>query len=185
MTSMPPKTEEHLDVLLQVQQSISADLATAGALAQAADVMKKDGEVVTAAVRQSGPVLQYAVASMRQDKEVVMAAVQDAAHALQYVAEEMKQTLEEEVHFGRQSTFSVVRGFSRPDVSWKRAYLSIELRVLEQTFRKMAEIDRVNWLEKQADRTTESLASLHQKACLLYTSPSPRDRTRSRMPSSA
>src|SRR5664280_1534341 len=28
-------------------------------------------------------------------------------------------------------------------------------------------------------------ASLHLSACLLYTSPSPRDRTRSRMPSSA
>ena len=30
-----------------------------------------------------------------------------------------------------------------------------------------------------------SLEALHQEACLLYTSPSPRDRTRSRMPSSA
>ena len=32
---------------------------------------------------------------------------------------------------------------------------------------------------------SENLVSGHQKACLLYTSPSPRDRTRSRMPSSA
>ena len=30
-----------------------------------------------------------------------------------------------------------------------------------------------------------SLAAIEDKACLLYTSPSPRDRTRSRMPSSA
>mgnify|MGYP003380661785 CR=1 FL=1 len=32
---------------------------------------------------------------------------------------------------------------------------------------------------------TQSFAKVSYKACLLYTSPSPRDRTRSRMPSSA
>ena len=37
-----------------------------------------------------------------------------------------------------------------------------------------------------ADGTrTESTKQVKYKACLLYTSPSPRDRTRSRMPSSA
>ena len=34
-------------------------------------------------------------------------------------------------------------------------------------------------------KAADILAQLKQKGCLLYTSPSPRDRTRSRMPSSA
>ena len=41
----------------------------------------------------------------------------------------------------------------------------------------------VAWLKKGA-QPTERVAKL-LKVCLLYTSPSPRDRTRSRMPSSA
>ena len=44
-------------------------------------------------------------------------------------------------------------------------------------------IDRLKkrgWLKEQADK-----ADKRSKRCLLYTSPSPRDRTRSRMPSSA
>ena len=40
-------------------------------------------------------------------------------------------------------------------------------------------------LEKVKERLLEYLAVLKLKGCLLYTSPSPRDRTRSRMPSSA
>ena len=50
------------------------------------------------------------------------------------------------------------------------------------------------WLPENGDeppRPEEEIADMHEKAyrlarsCLLYTSPSPRDRTRSRMPSSA
>ena len=40
-------------------------------------------------------------------------------------------------------------------------------------------------LELDAKRREEAMQSALDKACLLYTSPSPRDRTRSRMPSSA
>ena len=41
-------------------------------------------------------------------------------------------------------------------------------------------------IEKERGITIKAqTAALHYKACLLYTSPSPRDRTRSRMPSSA
>ena len=41
-------------------------------------------------------------------------------------------------------------------------------------------------IEFEADEATlDKLQAIKQKACLLYTSPSPRDRTRSRMPSSA
>ena len=36
-----------------------------------------------------------------------------------------------------------------------------------------------------ADENAEAVIDAIRKACLLYTSPSPRDRTRSRMPSSA
>ena len=35
------------------------------------------------------------------------------------------------------------------------------------------------------ESTTEAIVKAKEEACLLYTSPSPRDRTRSRMPSSA
>ena len=35
------------------------------------------------------------------------------------------------------------------------------------------------------DATIEAITKTLKKGCLLYTSPSPRDRTRSRMPSSA
>ena len=37
---------------------------------------------------------------------------------------------------------------------------------------------------QQSDQSIETIEQLYE-ACLLYTSPSPRDRTRSRMPSSA
>ena len=46
----------------------------------------------------------------------------------------------------------------------------------------------VKWREVPADEGSRALVSraeLLALACLLYTSPSPRDRTRSRMPSSA
>ena len=45
--------------------------------------------------------------------------------------------------------------------------------------------DAAYWLLRCEDNLTESLAEEDYWACLLYTSPSPRDRTRSRMPSSA
>ena len=38
---------------------------------------------------------------------------------------------------------------------------------------------------KKMDKAEEKKDMQQDKACLLYTSPSPRDRTRSRMPSSA
>ena len=49
---------------------------------------------------------------------------------------------------------------------------------------------RSETLEAQLDANTEDLSTLRNQydnelGCLLYTSPSPRDRTRSRMPSSA
>ena len=44
--------------------------------------------------------------------------------------------------------------------------------------------DRVIALEAKIGSVNTSIVALH-KFCLLYTSPSPRDRTRSRMPSSA
>ena len=40
-------------------------------------------------------------------------------------------------------------------------------------------------LDNLAAETAASMTTLHPDYCLLYTSPSPRDRTRSRMPSSA
>ena len=40
-------------------------------------------------------------------------------------------------------------------------------------------------MEALADSMVEKLKNTHEKPCLLYTSPSPRDATLSRMPSSA
>ena len=45
--------------------------------------------------------------------------------------------------------------------------------------------NRVSLLEGQRLNNVEVTASENRRYCLLYTSPSPRDRTRSRMPSSA
>ena len=50
---------------------------------------------------------------------------------------------------------------------------------LDPRLRELA-ILQVGWMEKSEYEFTH-----HVKICLLYTSPSPRDRTRSRMPSSA
>ena len=42
-----------------------------------------------------------------------------------------------------------------------------------------------NWKTTGNIKAAEKLVTSHLRFCLLYTSPSPRDRTRSRMPSSA
>ena len=48
-----------------------------------------------------------------------------------------------------------------------------------------AQIEREESIAKKKEETQMWRAVEAQMACLLYTSPSPRDRTRSRMPSSA
>ena len=50
--------------------------------------------------------------------------------------------------------------------------------VLLQTFGKNFNVNRMTWIKP-------SFLWMMYRSCLLYTSPSPRDRTRSRMPSSA
>ena len=51
----------------------------------------------------------------------------------------------------------------------------------EQAIRHFLREERRRLLQRES----EAFRALHEKLCLLYTSPSPRDRTRSRMPSSA
>ena len=46
-------------------------------------------------------------------------------------------------------------------------------------------MDRIIALRQQHPDMYQNIACIRTNACLLYTSPSPRDRTRSRMPSSA
>ena len=53
----------------------------------------------------------------------------------------------------------------------------------EEMFKREPYIDIV--IGPQAYHKINDLVKKHVKSCLLYTSPSPRDRTRSRMPSSA
>ena len=46
-------------------------------------------------------------------------------------------------------------------------------------------IERMAMADKLLRHSSEHIDNLQRRDCLLYTSPSPRDRTRSRMPSSA
>ena len=60
------------------------------------------------------------------------------------------------------------------------------LEILNQSINLNKAINDLNWVRLKSWR--ESLAMIFDppsRSCLLYTSPSPRDRTRSRMPSSA
>ena len=50
---------------------------------------------------------------------------------------------------------------------------------------QMIEIEKDQWLIEMKSDFKPSIFDQQYKPCLLYTSPSPRDRTRSRMPSSA
>ena len=58
---------------------------------------------------------------------------------------------------------------------------SSRLKTLEKKF--LAQVTEKN--QEEASTAAKSLISALDKACLLYTSPSPRDRQKSRMPSSA
>ena len=51
--------------------------------------MKKDKEVVLAAVKQHGEALEYADESLKKDKEVVLAAVAQDGEALTYADESL------------------------------------------------------------------------------------------------
>ena len=44
---------------------------------------------------------------------------------------------------------------------------------------------KLNYLRGRIGKAAKVKEDIHRRSCLLYTSPSPRDRTRSRMPSSA
>ena len=59
-------------------------------LANAPEDIKRDKEVVLAAVKKNGMALQYAAEEMRSDKEVVLAAEKENGGALIFAAEELK-----------------------------------------------------------------------------------------------
>ena len=65
---------------------------------------------------------------------------------------------------------------------WKPIQSGIESQTDSQTVEKLAQVSKEKII-KEAYVFTKPLSP--HWACLLYTSPSPRDRTRSRMPSSA
>ena len=64
----------------------------------------------------------------------------------------------------------------------KKIY-KIENEILDEQNRETQLI--TEWAIITSPKNLEKLADRYSKSCLLYTSPSPRDRTRSRMPSSA
>ena len=96
---------------------------------------------------------------------------------------------------GKTTLLSIVAGVERADagtvnrspseVGWvpQQAALYGKLTVAEN-LRLFARLERVHDADAAVDEMLE-LTGLRERACLLYTSPSPRDRTRSRMPSSA
>ena len=63
--------------------------------------------------------------------------------------------------------------------------LSLQPAVLEAVLEAVLDTDRLNVDIQNALQKAQILLNRVVITCLLYTSPSPRDRTRSRMPSSA
>mmetsp|Transcript_8074 Transcript_8074/g.18898 ORF Transcript_8074/g.18898 Transcript_8074/m.18898 type:complete len:229 (-) Transcript_8074:65-751(-) len=61
------------------------------ALAEASEALKRDPEIVLAAVRQNGWALQFAAECCRRDREIVLAAVSTDGRALQYASEECQR----------------------------------------------------------------------------------------------
>ena len=59
-------------------------------------------------------------------------------------------------------------------------------QALDSTYKVISEeFNNLNKKENPKDIEEYKISNLYSRDCLLYTSPSPRDRTRSRMPSSA
>jgi len=56
--------------------------------------LKKDREVVLAAVAQNGYALEFASGNLKKDREVVLAAVAQNGHALHYTSEDLKNDRE-------------------------------------------------------------------------------------------
>ena len=84
--------------------------------------------------------------------------------------------------FDSSTGFKLANGAIRsPDVSW--VALAKWDSLSKDQKRKFAPIDPDFVIELMSP--TDDRDELRRKICLLYTSPSPRDRTRSRMPSSA
>ena len=93
----------------------------------------------------------------------------------------------EEVMVGNQGGSTANRGASRYENltkkgNSKKVVMQLDLTELEAANRGLPE-SHPNIQELDDD--FEIASPEHAKRCLLYTSPSPRDRTRSRMPSSA
>ena len=95
-----------------------------------------------------------------------------------------------------QGTFGVVKNLITSDSKIKAVDKEQALKLIEQDLQELKEISgrwradmkSDSWLSKNTRPLTLiylTFASTSSQTCLLYTSPSPRDRTRSRMPSSA
>ena len=61
---------------------------------------------------------------------------------------------------------------------------TVELKQNDRMLERMGLAYAINMHQAQGDTRDMAIGEMHS-SCLLYTSPSPRDRTRSRMPSSA
>ena len=59
------------------------------------------------------------------------------------------------------------------------------MAVTKKDVEKIAELARLKFTDEELENFTPQMNEILSYICLLYTSPSPRDRTRSRMPSSA
>ena len=73
-------------------------------------------------------------------------------------------------------------------LSYKYHWNSLNLTLLDKDSLNMNKTDLINAIAEHANLTKAEAGRALEgllNSCLLYTSPSPRDRTRSRMPSSA
>ena len=77
-------------------QSLESSMSEVGSFVSgsADENLKKDKEVVFAAVKLNGLALQYADESLKKDKEVILAAVKQNGLALQYADESLKKDKE-------------------------------------------------------------------------------------------
>ena len=71
------------------------------------------------------------------------------------------------------------------DDAWRDWRSPVGAGISSMYSKSLSILFKINEIELSKDLANEQFLSILCKICLLYTSPSPRDRTRSRMPSSA
>ena len=125
-------------------------------------------------------VLQEFVVKM--DQEVVLLEAEDALKAQKILTDQEVDLLFLDINMPLMTGIELVNAIStKPLVIFTTAYAEHAVTAFElEAFDYLVKPISFSRFQKSFNRAIEQLTT-----CLLYTSPSPRDRTRSRMPSSA